>query len=166
MKFGILAVALLFGACTASKPEIQGGSNAVRVAKADPGPAYEELGPVSGENGGGCGLYGAVGTYEGAVAALKNKALALGGDYVQIVDVQRPYKAGVCRVNTFTVSGTAFRRLTDATPKGAADTRVPAKPSGTGYAERLRAAAKLYKDGLITEAEYNEQRAAILADGL
>ena len=163
-RFGILLLTgLLFG-CAASAPPIQGGANAVRVAKSDPGPGYEELGPLSGENGGGCGLYGTVGTYEGAVAELKNKANAMGADYVQIVNVREPYKAGICRVNTFTVSGTAFRRLSGAIPKGTASTVPLAKD--TTNAERLRAVAKLYEDGLITEEEYRQQRQAILEEGL
>lgn len=159
-----VAAAVVLAGCTASAPQIKGGNNAVRVAKSDPGPGYIELGPVSGEHGGGCGLYGVRGTYDGATAIVKNQALEMGGDYVQIVDVAPPHMAGVCRVNTFRVSGTVFRRKDGTLPKGTADTTLPTKT--TNNAERLRAVSDLYRDGLITEEEYRTQRQAILSEGL
>lgn len=98
------------------------------------------------------------------MAALKSKALSLGADSVQIHDAEPPHLPPACRVNTFRVSGVALRRADPgAIPKGTADARAPSR---AGNAERLREANRLREEGLLSEAECETQKAAILAEGL
>jgi S1-C subfamily serine protease len=81
----------------------------IRTGKADPSGNAKELGPVTGANGAGCGLYGYRGTYERAYTQLKNNAAALGADYVQIYSISEPHLSGGCFVNVFSISGMAYK---------------------------------------------------------
>jgi S1-C subfamily serine protease len=81
----------------------------VRIGKAEPSGNAQELGPVTGTDGAGCGLFGYRGTPERAYMKLKDNAAALGANYVQIYSIAEPYMSGGCFVNVFTISGMAYK---------------------------------------------------------
>jgi len=74
------------------------GAGEVRTGKADPGEGYQELGPVTATHGGGCGMFGHKGSYEGATALIKQKAALMGADYVQIYQIVEPHPEIGCGV--------------------------------------------------------------------
>jgi hypothetical protein len=83
----------------------------VRTGKADPGEGYQELGAVTATHGGGCGMFGHAGSYEGATALIKQKAALLGADYVQIYQIVEPHPEMGCGMfKGFTIRGTAYRQ--------------------------------------------------------
>jgi hypothetical protein len=97
----------------------------VEIGKADPGKDAQEIAPITVVHGEGCGVYGSVGTYEGAYNLLKNRAAALGADYVEIMTLQPPHTEGRCFLDAFVIQGTAYRRASRATsePKRAVTSR-------------------------------------------
>jgi len=103
--------ALMLGACggTAAVPPLAAGAGDVVLRKAEPPGECKEVGPVSVQHGNGCGLYGKRGTYEGAYAALKNKAATMRADYVRMDALNEPHGLPNCYVNTYEISGVAFR---------------------------------------------------------
>jgi hypothetical protein len=105
----LLAVLVGSACATAEIPPVEGPAAAVKIGKSDPTPDMQEVGPIEANNGSGCGAYGALGSYEGALAVLKNKAATMGADYVQIFTMREPYSDGGCRHNDFTIRGIAFR---------------------------------------------------------
>ena len=61
-------------------------------------------------NGGGCGGYGRIGSYDGAVIDLRNRTAAVGGDYVEIVAMVPPHQSGgLCVDDTFAIHGIAYK---------------------------------------------------------
>jgi hypothetical protein len=128
---------LLGSACvTAEIPPVQGPAAAVKIGKSDPTPDMQEVGPIEARNGSGCGVYGALGTYEGALAELKNKAASMGADYVQVFTMREPYSDGSCRHNDFTIRGLAFR-----TGKKTAPASVPATAATSPAPDEVRPVA-------------------------
>jgi hypothetical protein len=105
---GVLALGAGAG-CGAGLPALSPQANSVRVGKDHPGADAQELGPVDGTNGSGCGIYGATGSYDGAVIDLRNRTAALGGNYVEIVTLVPPHLSGMCPVDTFAIHGIAYR---------------------------------------------------------
>ena len=65
-------LAMLTIGCAATPVVLTPNASDVRTGKADPSENAKELGPVTGTNGAGCGLYGYRGTYERAYSQLKN----------------------------------------------------------------------------------------------
>jgi len=102
-------LAMLIIGCAATPIGLAPNASDVRTGKADPSGNAKELGPVTGTNGAGCGLYRYRGTYERAYIQLKNKAAALGADYVQIYSIAEPHLSGGCFVNVFSISGMAYK---------------------------------------------------------
>ena len=123
----ILVMAALAMGCVAkaSVPKMSPRAQVVRTGKGDPGPGMHEVGPVEASNGSGCGGFGTEGSYEGALAELKNRAAALGADYVQIFTMEGPYLSGKCRENAFVIRGMAFRSQAAATPSASAAAPQP-----------------------------------------
>lgn len=105
----ILLLGMLVVSCARTPLVLSPNANDVQVGKGDPPRNAKELGPVTGSNGSGCGLYGRRGTYEGAYIQLKNTAAALGANYVQIYRISEPHLSGNCFVNVFSISGMAYR---------------------------------------------------------
>jgi hypothetical protein len=109
-RLPFLLAVLVGPACvTAEIPPVQGPAAAVKIGKADPTPDMQEIGPIEARNGSGCGAFGELGSYEGALAVLRNNAATMGADYVQIFTMREPYSDGRCRHNDFTIRGIAFR---------------------------------------------------------
>ena len=96
--------------CTVSTEALVAGAEDIRVGQNDPETDMVEVGPISATSGNGCGSLGQMGSYEGAYNALKNRAFAMGADYVQILGQSSPTNSSGCRGNTYSISGIAYRR--------------------------------------------------------
>lgn len=109
--FGVLALeALTLVACaTAPVPPLSAAAREVRTGKSDPPSDMREIGPIEATSGSGrCGAVGERGSYEGAVAELRNKGAAMGATYVQIFTMSEPHREPDCNVKTFVIRGTAY----------------------------------------------------------
>jgi hypothetical protein len=103
---------LAVGACQAKAVVAEPRALAVDVEKADPPPGSRGLGMVYAVHGGGCGVTGAEGNYEGAVMLLRNKAVQRGGNYVQILTTIAPHTENGCFDNRFVIRGVIYRTTT------------------------------------------------------
>lgn len=110
-RLAILALALSLGTLSCRpKPAVSDApdrSADVADGKADPA-GGRALGPVEATDGGGCGALGVTGTYEGALRAVKNKAIAMGANYVKVVEVVAPHEVTACFDKGYTVKVMAF----------------------------------------------------------
>lgn len=108
----LIALCLAFsalGCSAAAPPQLTAEGRKVKAQKAEPPAGAEEVGPVSGVHGDGCGGFGSLGTYEGAYAELKNAAAAMGANFVRIDIVEAPHQRDRnCYDNTYTLRGVAF----------------------------------------------------------
>ena len=150
----VLAVVAVSG-CARKPIRLSPGANVVKVAKSDPTDNFTEVGPVSGFHGNGCGGFGRLGSYEGAVTDLKNKAHSMGADYVQIMTISEPHAAPGCFVNTYKISGTAYKQ-TRPTPS---PLPIVEQSSESALVKRLRELQSLRNDGVITQKEFEELKA-------
>jgi hypothetical protein len=136
------------------------GAENVVVRKADPGDNFKVIGPVSGIDGYACGGYGFMGTYERAVTKLRNNTFKMGGDYVQIINLTEPVLRGNCRVNEFSIRGTAYKKISN-NPNP-----LPIIDVGEeNLTKKLREISKLNKDGILTDEEYKQQKDKLLKRG-
>lgn len=111
-KFGVLAftvIALAVSSCVSTPVSLQPGAEAVRVGKSDPPQNYEEVGPVTGVNGNGCGGFGTRGDYAAAVIDLKNRTYSMGANYAQIITIKEPRLEGGCYDNSYKINAMAYK---------------------------------------------------------
>jgi hypothetical protein len=113
-----LTGALVLG-CAAKPPPVKGPADAVRVEKEPPVAGARALGSLRATDGQGCGLFGTLGSYEGALAKLREQAYKLGADYVQITSVTEPHPDHECVQKEYKLTGVAYRSTPPA-PKPAA----------------------------------------------
>jgi hypothetical protein len=129
-----VVLALLVG-CAVPEPALTPRESSVRVGKARPPPDARELGPVTSEDGSGCGFTGRRGSYEGAEANLRDRTAAMGGDYVEIVKVSPAIQTLDCLSNRWAIEGIAYRTgpavVLPPPPPPAVDCVPPCSP---GYA--------------------------------
>lgn len=107
---GSLVIVLILVGCTASTIAMRPESADVQIGNTPPGNGFTLLGAISAKHGGGCGLYGAQGNFEGAVNILRNKASERGADYVQIINKKGEHMAGLCLDRAYIVDGFAFKK--------------------------------------------------------
>lgn len=155
------SVIVLLAGCASTPPKLSQMGASVRVAKNDPPEAYVEVGSITGTSGSGCGLYGTRGTYDGAVVDLKNKAGGLRADYVQIFTLTEPHVRHACFDNTYTISGTAYRKGDENATKNQQSNSAPGS-----LEEKLAKLKKLNDDGLISDDEYKDQKTRVLESGI
>src|SRR5262245_21836307 len=105
----LIFLAMYIVSCTPNPAVLTPDANDVRVGKDDPSANATELGPVTGTDGTGCGIYGYRGTYERAYIQLKNNAAARGANYVQLYSMSQPHLSGNCFINAFTIAGMAYK---------------------------------------------------------
>ena len=84
-RFILLAAAILLASGCATPPRLQEGADMVQIAKSDPPQGSVYLQEISAIDGEGCGGFGYKGSYANAVIRLRNEALKIGSDYVQIM---------------------------------------------------------------------------------
>jgi hypothetical protein len=102
-----IAVAVSAG-CAAFAPKPK-SADPIRVEKDAPPSGARALGELSAVDGKGCGLFGTLGSYDGAVAKLRARANALGADYVQITQVKEPQPNHECVEKEYAITGLAYR---------------------------------------------------------
>jgi hypothetical protein len=162
VSFLFLAFSLIIlGGCAAPQVRLTAGAEVVKVAKADPPNNYEDIGPVSGFDGEGCGGFGYIGTYERATIDIKNKTYSMGGDYVQIFTITEPHSEYNCFDNVYKLSGTAYKKIRELpSPTPIIINRTPTDDA----LEKLRTLKQMRDEGLITEQEYQEKREYIMKE--
>jgi hypothetical protein len=96
---------VLLGGCAASVALRPG---AEKVVVTDKAPAGTPLKLLLGVHGKGCGLFAKRGNREGALANLRNKALAAGADHVVIKSELPPYSDGFCTHQAFTIEAMGY----------------------------------------------------------
>lgn len=99
--------ATLYGC--AERPRLHEGGDRIQIAKADPPAGSVYITELSAQDGSGCGLWGSKGTYANAVTVLRNEALKVGADYVQIMGRDTPNLEYGCYDNTYRIDATAYR---------------------------------------------------------
>tara|TARA_B100000745_G_scaffold295830_1_gene240407 strand:- start:443 stop:952 length:510 start_codon:yes stop_codon:yes gene_type:complete len=166
-KAFIILVASAAVGCSAPPVKMNAGASSVKVAKSDPPDNYLELGPVTAIDGKGCGAYGYRGTYDRTVVRLKNKTHGMNGDYVQIFSITEPHFRPGCFDNMYKINGTAFAKVSDQpSPVVIVDKSRAPTPASTSNAGKLRELKALLDEGVITQQEFDEQKAKILTEGL
>jgi hypothetical protein len=105
----LAATVVFLTSCTAAHVTVAPDASRVRTGTQPPAGSYEEVGAITATHGGGCGLYGAGGNYEGAYTILRNKAAQIRADYVQILRVTGPHMQGICAYRGFVIDGMAYR---------------------------------------------------------
>jgi hypothetical protein len=120
---------LAIAACQAKAVVAEPRAEAVDVEKADPPPGSRGLGIVYAVHGGGCGVTGDEGNYDGAVALLRNKAVQRGGNYVQILTTIAPHTENSCFDNRFVIRAVIYR-VAPVGPVGGEASIAKATPGG------------------------------------
>jgi hypothetical protein len=158
----LLCLGGLCGCVTAPHVSLMSGAEVVRVAKADPSDNYQEVGPVSGYDGSGCGIYGYCGSYERAMINIMNRAHQMGADYVQIFTITEPHLDSDCYNNIYKISGTAYKKVRDLP----SPTPIVNQTTGNNdlVEDKLKTLNKLLADGLITQKEFDDQKQKLLND--
>jgi len=120
---------LALAGCATPTPEPQ-TPDAIRVELVAPPPGAKKLRELKAVDGHGCGIFGMLGTYDGAVAKLREQARALGADYLYVTDVKEPAATHECVEKEFTVSGVAYAvRAETGTPPPAPAAAAAVPPS-------------------------------------
>ncbi|MGD8241997.1 MAG: hypothetical protein PVG19_10245 [Desulfobacterales bacterium] len=104
----LIISSLLIG-CTAGEVMMKPGSTSIQVGNNPPGEDFIQIGPITARHGGGCGIYGSQGDYEGAMNILRNKAHERGADYVQIIRQQGEHMTGLCLDRAYVIDGFAYK---------------------------------------------------------
>lgn len=104
----LLSMTAALSGC-AERPRLHEGADQVHVAKNDPPAGSVYVTEISAQDGSGCGLWGQKGTYANAVTVLRNEALKVGADYVQIMGRDTPNLEYGCYDNSYRIDATAYR---------------------------------------------------------
>lgn len=105
----LIIMGLLAG-CTASEVIMRPASLNVQVGTNPPGEGFTQLEPITAKDGGGCGLFGSQGNFQGAMTILRNKAAEIGAVYVQILSQQGEHMAGICLDRGYVINGFAYKK--------------------------------------------------------
>jgi hypothetical protein len=154
-----LLVVLGLSACATPPIVLDPGASAVKIAKSDPADNFEEVGPVSGFHGNGCGGFGYLGTYEGAVTNIKNNAHRMHANYVQIFTITEPHFRPGCFDNIYKLSGTAYRQVREMP----SPTPIVEQQKKKTTAEKLADLQNLRSQNLISAEEYEKLRQEVLS---
>jgi hypothetical protein len=114
----VTSIALLFGCAQSAPPAL--GPDPIRVERDAPPAGARALGQLKAVDGKGCGVFGTQGSYEGAVARLREQARTLGADYLQVTDVKVPPPNHECLEKEYTVTAVAYRVQAEASPASSA----------------------------------------------
>lgn len=104
LPWTVFAVICLNG-CAGAVP-MRPGAETIRIA--DTAPERDFVGEIQGVHGHGCGLLGLRGNREGALADLRNKALAQHADVLVIQRETPPHDSGNCTHNEFVIEARAY----------------------------------------------------------
>lgn len=163
MTLRVLVVLVLLGSGCANPPvRMNSAAEAVQVGRSDPADNFSLLGPVTAQDGSGCGGFGRRGTYDNAIVALRVKGAAMGANYVSITRIREPYLANPnCFENAYIISGMAYRRVSAApSPIPIRDVDSPGQDSD--LVEELAELHRLHQAGALSDAEYERAKARLL----
>lgn len=107
---------------------------AVTVGKGDAPRGYQQLRTITVSHGRGCGELGELGNFEGAYRKLRNYAVRLSADYVQIIAVTEPYLDIDCRHNEYKITAVAYRRPKNSEEDGTLNKPAATPPQSDGVA--------------------------------
>lgn len=126
----LVGLALGLGCATAPPPPtLVEGAEQVRTGKGDPDAGMEEIGPIEVWDGKRCGHMGKRGSFKHVMIRLKNRALEMQADYVQIFTITEPHPVtSTCFDDRFVVRGVAFRRAHAQTPAVVVKPPAAARP--------------------------------------
>jgi hypothetical protein len=82
----------------------------------------------------------------------------MGGDYVQVMTISEPHAAPGCFVNTYEISGTAYKQAR-AMPS---PTPIIEQSKTDPLVEKLRQLQSLKDEGIITKEEFEQLKARAL----
>ncbi len=129
--FVLLLTLTLLSACAAT-PKAAVGAADVLVRDGRPDRSARRIDTLRVVHGHGCGFLGALGDEEGALGLLRNEAVKIGADYVEITGRKAPYSDGQCRHNEFIITGVAY-----STKPSTPDKAPPAAAQSIGVGEDL-----------------------------
>lgn len=109
MRNAITVLAMLAVAGCATPPHLNEGADRVQVSKSDPPPGSVYVTELSGNDGSGCGGFGYKGSFANAVIVLRNEAVKVGADFVQIMGRDTPSLEYGCYDNNYQIDATAYR---------------------------------------------------------
>ena len=157
-----IAASLLPGC--ARQPPIQLTPEAmeVEVSKFDPADNYTQLGPITAQDGSGCGYYGRRGTHNQAINRLRVTAASMGADYVTILTITQPHLVSEnCFANAYTINGMAYEKTSDQ-PRPIQIKTVDSPTGSPGLVEQLRQLDNLHKSGALTDEEFARAKKRLL----
>lgn len=161
-RYLILILLVVLSGCASHQITLNQGAEKVRIAKSDPLDNFEPIGPVSGINGNGCGLFGYIGTYDRAILDLQNKTYAMGGSYAQIFTITEPHLRGDCFDNVYKINATAYKKVrSEPSP-----IPIVEKTNEEEFTKKIRELKKLLDEEIITKEEFESQKKKLLDKGI
>ena len=157
-----LAIAGFVVGCSTSplSVDLEPGAQNIIVKDIKPTGAYEVIAPVSVSNGKGCRDFGYLGTREEAMKELKNKTKEINGEYAQITAVTKPHLDGGCFKNEYTIMALVYKK---GTPKAVQLPEINSEEEV--FTKKLRELKSMLSDGVLTQTEYDAQKAKLLDQG-
>lgn len=92
--------------CAAGVVMVRPGADKVTIVEKPP--QARSVGPILAVHGKGCGLFAKRGNRDGALAVLKNLAVAKGADRVLIKAEHGPYTDGYCKRQSYTIEAIGY----------------------------------------------------------
>ncbi len=130
-----LGLAALLGllACASAEPEALSPAGSTVQTGQDVPTGLCYLGPVVVSSGGGCGLFARRGSYEAALAELRNVAAERGATFVKIESVVSPHDDQGCTTGAYEIHGIGFASGSTAA-SAAAQASAAGNPAPTALA--------------------------------
>jgi len=159
----LITLSAFLTGCVGNTPKkLNTGAERITIDEAKPNGYYEVIGAVTGVDGDGCGSFGYKGSYERAVIDLQNKINELHGAYAQQTSIVKPHLDGGCFNNEYQIRAVAYRKVQNK-PKpvivhvGNTEKEV--------FTKKMRELKSLLDDGILTQKEYEGQKAKLLEQG-
>jgi hypothetical protein len=159
----LITLSTIFIGCTAIVPIIlDDGAEEITLNESKPSQNYEVIGAVIGVDGSGCGSFGYEGSHDRATIDLQNKIKELHGAYGQLTSVVEPHLDGGCYKNEYIIKAVAYRKIEHKA--------IPApiyieNTDEENFTKKMRELKSLLDDGILTQKEYETQKAKLLEAG-
>lgn len=149
--------------CSAVAPKIlNDGADEITLNESKPSQNYEVIGAVVGIDGTGCGSFGYEGSKNRATIDLQNKIKELHGAYGQLTSVVEPHLDGGCFKNEYVIKAVAYRKVEH---KPTVAPLHVEKSEEEVFTKKMRELKSLLDDGVLTQEEYEGQKAKLLEQG-
>ncbi len=90
----------------------------MRVGKSDAPEDFEDVGTISVSDGEGCGMEGTYGDFTSLMIKLKNAAVVMGAQYVQLLAFIPPHMDAYCFLDAYSIEAIAYRKSAPAQEPG------------------------------------------------